>query len=135
LIKEMKKITQLIQIGDAQNMRHIGTAILIMTIGMMGCGKSCPQPTVMKHLVSAPSTNCYAVSGQMTIRAGGGGPGLLRYSTNGNSFASVPYINRTFGDSHHWYELTVRDTLVWLEVLAGMSTNGSPVELIITQTR
>ena len=69
----------------------------------------------------------------MMIWAGAVGPSLIQYSMDGTNFLNVPYINKTFGESEHWYELEVTDTQVWVLVLNGASTNGTLVDLVMTR--
>ncbi len=113
-------------------MRRLRTALLILGFLILGCGKNNPQPE-LKHIVSVPSTNCYVIVGKMVLRAGAVGPGQIQYSMDGTNFIDIPYINRTFGESEHWYELEVNDTQLWVRVLSGASTNSGTVDLVITR--
>jgi hypothetical protein len=69
----------------------------------------------------------------MVFRAGAIGPGQIQYSMDGTNFTDIPYINRTFGESEHWYELEVSDTQVWVQVLSDASTNSGTVDLVMTR--
>ncbi len=114
-------------------MKRLGMVLLTTSLCLIGCGKSNPKPDVLEHLVSVPSTNSYVITGQVTFRADGPGPRLIQYSTDGNNFQDIPYIHRTFGDDHAWYEQTFRDTRFWIRISTEASTNQVPISLSITR--
>ena len=96
---------------------------------LTSCGQKSSDLVGVGHHLAVPSTNSYTILGPMRITGSGAGPDLLEYSTDGTNFSKMPYINHTFGDDKHWYEITVRDTPVWIYALAGVTTNGVPAEI------